>query len=131
MGPTDSPVVRAINAILAATAEGDWGISVNEVAQGDLGTDSAVSAILTNSPFESFTVTDDGRLCASLEQAVNDCMARLERLRLEKEQQNIVKKLDKGEDLAALLRKTQELAKRKNGLLQQEENLLDDNANPV
>jgi len=58
-------------------------------------------------------------------------MARLERLRLEKEQQNIVKKLDKGEDLAALLRKTQELAKRKNGLLQQEENLLDDNANPV
>ena len=129
--PTDSPVVRAINAILAATAEGDWGISVNEVAQGDLGTDSAVSAILTNSPFESFTVTDDGRLCASLEQAVNDCMARLERLRLEKEQQNIVKKLDKGEDLAALLRKTQELAKRKNGLLQQEENLLDDNANPV
>ena len=41
------------------------------------------------------------------------------------------KNLDKGEDLAALLRKTQELAKRKNGLLQQEENLLDDNANPV
>ncbi len=111
----ENPVVRALNFLLAGTAEGDWEGARNALLHGELGTLPEVSAILTCSAFEGEPPTDDnGNPSPRLQQAQKDCQQRLEQLKLTLRQREISRLLQTatdGETRRNLLRESQEVAR--------------------
>ena len=111
----ENPVLRALNFLLAGTAEGDWEGARNALLHGELGTLPEVSAILTCSAFEGEPPTDDnGNPPPRLQQAQKDCQQRLEQLKLTLRQREISRLLQTatdGETRRNLLRESQEVAR--------------------
>lgn len=115
----ETPLVRALNTVLAGTAAGDWLGTVENLAQSNLSEDSSVSKILTVSPFAGCSLAEDGSLPPLLEQAVLDCQNRLETLKMEQQQQQLTAQLQNGNDVdadAELLRQAAELSRRRSAL---------------
>ena len=115
----ETPLVRALNTVLAGTAAGDWAGAVESLYQGELNEDSAVSKILTVSPFAACVLPEDGTLPPLLEQAVLECQNRLESLKLEQQQQQLAAQLQNGDNAdadAELLRQSAELSRRRSAM---------------
>ncbi len=110
-----NPVVRALNSLLAGTAEGDWEGAREALFHGELASDTNVSRILGFSAFVQENLTDE-ILQDKLAKAVEDCQRRLELLELERQLQAINQELQQNPAPDAslpLLRKSQELARKK------------------
>jgi DNA primase len=73
-----SPVAQALTMLLASTAEDEWEYGVTILTSGEFISDSAVSRIMTAPQFASSSPE-------ILEQAKNDCLRRLELVRLDRE----------------------------------------------
>ncbi len=110
----ESPVVRALNSLLAGTAEGDWEGAREALFHGELGATPEVSSILTCSAFEGESPNAEGELSPLIQQVMQDCQQRLELLNLTLRQQEISRSLQSAtdpENRRSILRESQEVAK--------------------
>ncbi|MCQ2396801.1 MAG: DNA primase, partial [Lentisphaeria bacterium] len=114
--PQLTPVVRALNMVLAGCAAGDWQGTVEALPQDDLAGDTIVSKVLTLSPFAGETIAEDGTLSPRLEQAMQDCQRRLEQIKLERQQQLLSEQMQSSENSADLLLKAREIAQKRTNL---------------
>ncbi len=116
--PAETPVVRALNMVLAGTAEDDWQGTIDALSQCELAEDATVAKVFMMSPFAEAVIAEDGTLPDMLMHAVQDCEDRLEKLKLEFQQQRVAEQLNdstfsNGDEL---LRQSLELAKRKSAM---------------
>ncbi len=117
----ENPVVQALNFILASTAEQDWEGAVQQVMQGDMASDPAVSKLLTVSLYDDQQRNPDGSLPAVVLQAMQDCQKRLEILQLEDRQRKLSRKMAEAspfDDDLQMLRQAKEMAQQRATLRQ-------------
>ena len=103
---------RALNLLLALTAEGDWETACRQLLQeGDFVSDSVISRIFTASQFENLAPDPDGNLPPALQQALDDCLARLQNLQLETQNAQLAQRLAQNDFTA--LQQAAELARQR------------------
>ncbi|MGN0867838.1 MAG: DNA primase [Oligosphaeraceae bacterium] len=110
----ENPVVRALNLLLAGTAEGDWEGARKLLLQGELGTTPEVGAVLACSSFEKETLDAEGNLSPLLQQVMKDCQQRLDYQNLAQRRRELSQRLQTATDpetIRNLLRESQEVAK--------------------
>jgi len=97
----DCPAKSALTMLLAGTADGDWEGTLAALTRSDLCNDAAVSAVLVKSQFEH--LLDQPGTSEPLQQALSDCLNRLQATKLQVESAQLGTQLEQQpDDLAAL-----------------------------
>lgn len=110
----DCPAKNALTMLLAGTADGDWEGTISALTRSDLCNDQLVSAVLVKSQFENlFALPErDG----ALQQALTDCLNRLQAIKLQQESAQLGAQLEQQPDDLAALAEAAKLARERQQL---------------
>lgn len=98
---SDCPAKSALTLLLAGTADGDWEGTLSSITRSDLCNDPSVSAVLVKSQFENLLGQPEGDAVA--QQALADCLNRLQTIKLQAESAQLGTQLEQQpDDLSAL-----------------------------
>ncbi|MBQ4480573.1 MAG: DNA primase [Victivallales bacterium] len=111
---TDCPAKQALTMLLAGTADGDWEGSLAALAHSDLCNDRTVSAVLVKSRFDNLLTqpNDD----AVLQQALQDCLNRLQAIKLQTASAQLAAALNQQPDDFSALAEAARLARERQQL---------------
>ena len=121
----DTPAGKALNLVIALTAEGEWAQAAKEVsADQTLAADPAIARVLVGSSFkhldpEHAAEHERDRMEEQLEKAVSDCLRKLEVIELDRQIEEHRRELQNADDPE----KMRELQRRFNDLAVRRENL--------
>ena len=111
---TDCPAKQALTMLLAGTADGDWEGSLVALTHSDLCNDKTVSAVLVKSRFDNLlTQPHDTTM---LQQALEDCLNRLQAIKLQTASAQLANVLDQQPDDFAALAEAAKLARERQKL---------------
>lgn len=111
---TDCPAKQALTMLLAGTADGDWEGSLVALTHSDLCNDKTVSAVLVKSRFDNLlTQPHDTTM---LQQALEDCLNRLQAIKLQTASAQLATVLDQQPDDFATLAEAAKLARERQKL---------------
>ena len=110
----DCSAKSALNMLLAGTADGDWEGTISSLTRSELCNDPAVSAVLVKSQFENLTALPEHD--APLQQALADCLNRLQAIKLQLESAQLGSKLEQQPDDFSALAEAAKLARERQQL---------------
>ena len=110
----ECPAKNALTMLLAGTADGDWEGTISALTRNDLCNDPSVSAVLVKSQFENLTELPERD--GALQQALTDCLNRLQAIKLQTESAQLGAQLEQQPDDLSALAEAAKLARERQQL---------------